>query len=95
MTAIYEGPKTASGETLHPGFPFGGEDVDGNGWGSWLVGGKNMGGPGMPNAAFAFGIGVMRYFVYQNEAWDYEGYGFETWEQDSTLMQATLNANSP
>jgi feruloyl esterase len=95
LEAIYEGPRTAAGEALHVGFPFGAEDVEMNGWGSWLVGRENGAGPGVPNAAYGFGVGLARYFVYQDPEWSYEGYDFSTWARDSLAVQQTLNANDP
>lgn len=95
VEAIYEGPRTASGEQLHVGFPFGAEDVEANGWGSWLVGRENGAGRGVPNAAFGFGTGLAKYFVYQQPEWSYEGYDFSTWGRDSQAIQATLNADNP
>ena len=95
LQAIYDGPKTASGESLYRGYPFGAEDVDGNGWGSWLVGGKNMAGPGVPNAAYGFGTGMLRYFIYQDPDWTYEGYDFSSYEKDSQHIQQVLNSNDP
>jgi feruloyl esterase len=95
IRAIYDGPRTASGEALHVGFPFGAEDVEGNGWGSWLVGRENGSGPGVPSAAYAFGAGLARYFVYQDADWSYQGYDFSTWNEDSKAIQATLNAGNP
>ena len=94
IEAIYGGPRGPNGESLHPGFPFGAEDVDGNGWGSWLVG-PAMGGPFGPMAAYGFGIGLMRYFIYQDADWDYEGYDFSTYAQDSAAIEATLDASNP
>jgi len=95
VRAIYEGPRTTSGDPLHVGFPFGAEDVDPNGWGLWLVGRENGAGAGVPSAAFGFGTGLARYFVYQDPAWSYEGYEFSTWDADSRAVQETLNADDP
>ncbi len=95
IEAIYGGPKTSSGESLHVGFPFGAEDVQGNGWGSWLVGGKNMGGPGVPSAAYGFGVGLMRYFIYQDPEWSYEGYGFDSYMSDSAAIAQILASDDP
>ena len=95
IDAIYDGPRSESGEQLHVGFPFGAEDVEMNGWGSWLVGRENGAGPGVPSAAFGFGTGLAKYFVYQRPEWSYEGYGFDTWGKDSLAVQQTLNADNP
>ncbi len=95
VQAIYDGPHTIKGEPLHVGFPFGAEDVEANGWGSWLVGRENGAGQGVPTAAFGFGTGLARYFVYQDPNWSYEDYDFSTWGADSQAIQKTLNADNP
>lgn len=95
VRAIYEGPKTPTGESLHVGYPIGAEDVEANGWGSWLVGRENGGGPGVPSAAYAFGTGYARYFVFQDPDWSYEDYDFTSWAKDTADMRATLNADNP
>lgn len=95
VRAIYDGPRDADGNVLHVGYPFGPEAVEANGWGSWLVGRENGAGPGIPSAAYGFGTGLARYFVYQDADWTYEDYDFTTWDEDSKAIQATLNADDP
>ncbi|MGE0622041.1 MAG: tannase/feruloyl esterase family alpha/beta hydrolase [Pseudomonadales bacterium] len=88
---VYEGPVSGAG-TLHVGFPFGAEATDANGWGSWLTGGAAQ---GDPSAAFAFGVGFMRYFLYHDPAWSYVGYDWSRFERDSRPLAAVLNAENP
>ncbi|MEM7017673.1 MAG: tannase/feruloyl esterase family alpha/beta hydrolase, partial [Pseudomonadota bacterium] len=74
------------------GFPFGAEDVDQNGWGSWLAGGRSE---GMPNAAYAFGIGIQRYFVQHDADWDYRNMDFAAFEKEAYPLAQVLNSNNP
>ena len=66
VQAVYSGMRLPGGETPYPGFPFGAEDVDPNGWGTWLSGGDRTVPGIVPTAAFGFGVGLMRYFIYQD-----------------------------
>lgn len=95
LSAIYDGPRSASGEPMHVGYGIGAEDVDGNGWGTWLVGRANGAGPGVPSAAYGFGTGYARYFLYDDPDWSYEGYDFSTFEKDSKALHKALNAEDP
>lgn len=91
IRTVYDGPLAAAGP-LHVGFPFGAEATDANGWGSWLTGGAER---GDPSAAFAFGVGFMRYFLYHDPAWSYVGYDWSGFERDSRPLAAVLNADNP
>jgi feruloyl esterase len=107
---IYEGPKDSKGDPLFYGFPFGGETAPG-GWNRWLTGGLKyqadvsefQGGvdvgdfkvPVAPNLFYAFGNGIMKYFVYNNPDWTYENYDFDRLERDSARVAETLNATNP
>lgn len=93
VDAVIKGP-TRQGKAYHVGFPWGGEGFDG-GWGSWLIGGKDMIAPGMPSLAYGFGVGLMRYFVHQDANWDYRKLDLPNLARDSSLMQATLSPNNP
>ncbi|REJ83883.1 MAG: tannase/feruloyl esterase family alpha/beta hydrolase [Acidobacteria bacterium] len=95
IETIYGGPRTATGESLHVGFPFGAEDTDANGWGSWLSGRADAAGPGIPSAAYAFGTGLARYFVHHDADWSYEGYDLARWPEDARAVARTLDANDP
>ena len=108
--AIYDGPRDADGNSLFPGFPFGGELSPG-GWSRWLTGGldrdsgANQFHPGanapdhsapvVPSVHFGFGQGVMKYFIYQNPSWSYVGYRFDRFRQDAATVAATLNVTDP
>ena len=101
IQTVYQGP-TAGAQALHVGFPFGAEAMDINGWGSWLTGDNADGSPSWteslglgPSAAFAFGMGVMRYFVHHDSDWSYVGYDWTRYEDDTRVLAATLNAEDP
>ena len=83
------------GDRPFPGFPFGAEDVDGNGWGSWLTVAPSTVPGVVPTAAFGFGVGLMRYFVYQDPEWSYVDYDFGTYIQDSGPVTQQLAATNP
>jgi feruloyl esterase len=107
--AIYEGPKDKDGDLFY-GFPFGGE-TDAGGWPRWLAGGLKFQEdidefqsgieigdypePVTPNAHYAFGNGIMRYFIYHDPDWSYADYDFETFREDAKLAGETLNATDP
>jgi feruloyl esterase len=110
VRVIYDGPKDSKGKPLFYGFPFGGETAIG-GWPRWLTGGLNFqadldefqGGvdvgdfeaPVSPSAFYGFGNGIMKYFVYNDPDWSYEGYDFDRLERDSERVAETLNATNP
>jgi feruloyl esterase len=107
---IYDGPKDSKGNPLYYGFSFGGETALG-GWSRWLTGGLKhqadldefQGGvdagdfepPVAPSLFYAFGNGIMKYFVYNDPDWTYENYDFDTLEKDSARVAETLNATDP
>jgi len=91
IQSVYQGPKH-SGGPLFFGFPFGAEDVNVNGWGSWLTDGPPEGGV---NAAFNFGVGIMRNFVYHDPNWDYTTYDWERFRRDVEPVANVLNADNP
>jgi hypothetical protein len=91
INIVYDGPYDKNGQIFF-GFPFGAEDVGPNGWGSWLTGGSAS---GPPNAAYGFGLGVMRYFVHQDADWDYRGYDWNDFRDDLVPIGQVLDANSP
>lgn len=93
VRTIYDGARDAEGE-LYPGFPFGGENLDG-GWGNWFVGAENALGEGRPSAAYGFGIGIMRYFLYHDPDWRYEGYDFADYRERFAALDPVLTANDP
>jgi feruloyl esterase len=110
VKVIYDGPKDSNGNALFYGFPFGGETALG-GWPRWLTGGLKyqedlsefQGGvdvgefeaPVAPSAFFGFGNGIMKYFVYNDPNWSYQGYDVDTLRRDSERVADTLNATDP
>ena len=99
-----------NGERVLPGFPVGGE-LSPDGWSKWVTGGLQFGDvgefqegvaadseypePETPNAHFAFGNGVMKYFVFHDPEWDYATYSFDTFVADAAPAAQTLNATNP
>jgi feruloyl esterase len=108
VKVVYDGPKDKQDQMFY-GYPFGGETSIG-GWPRWLTGGLKFQGdldefqggidvgdtvaPVAPSAHFAFGNGVMKYFVYNDPDWTYKNYNFETFREDSKLVGETLNATN-
>ena len=88
---IYNGPTNSEG-SLGQGYPFGAEDVQENGWGMWLTGGVTQ---GVPSAAYAFGIGIMRNFVEHDATWSYEGYDWDRFDEDVAPLTAILDPTDP
>ena len=80
------------------------------GWGRWITGGyspendldfhpgadaDDFEDPVVPNARWAFATGLMRYFIFNDPNWSYEGYDFSDFAQRSTPVAQTLDADSP
>jgi feruloyl esterase len=93
LKSIYAGPRTKD-RTVGYGYPFGGENL-GYGWGAWLIGGKDIIAKGVPSLAYAYGVGFMRDFVFQDRHWNYPGMDFEGLEARARLVQATLSPTNP
>ncbi|MEE2781935.1 MAG: tannase/feruloyl esterase family alpha/beta hydrolase [Pseudomonadota bacterium] len=91
INTVYTGPTSDHGAIFF-GFPFGAEAVDQNGWGSWLTGGSQA---GPPNAAYAFGMGIMRNFVHHDSTWTYDGLDWNTYAERIRPMAHILDANDP
>ncbi len=89
IKTVYDGPRD-SRRSLHAGFPFGAENIDANGWGSWLTGGNNF----PPSAAYAFGMGTMRNFALHDASWSYENYNWENYRSDTAALAPVLNAEN-
>ncbi len=51
--------------------------------------------PVTPTFHFAFGNGIMKYFVFHDPDWNYADYTFETFESDVAAVAPTLNATNP
>jgi feruloyl esterase len=110
VKVIYDGPKDSKGNSLFYGFPFGGETALG-GWSRWFTGGLKyqtdasefQGGvdagdfkpPIAPSLFYAFGNGIMKYFVYNDPDWTYKNYNFDTFRKDTERVAETLNATNP
>ena len=86
INAVYAGP-ASRGESIFPGFPFGGEN-DKGGWDRWIVGAER----GMPSLHFGFGTELFKYFVFDDPDWNYAGYDFSTWAEDVADAAAILDA---
>jgi feruloyl esterase len=107
---IYDGPKDSKENAFFYGFPFGGETALG-GWSRWFTGGLkyqadlnefqarvdtgDFEAPVAPSAYYAFGNGIMKYFIYNDPDWTYKNYNFETFHKDSERVAETLNATNP
>lgn len=51
--------------------------------------------PPMPNASWGFGMGVMKYFIYNDPDWTYKGYDFSDFGKKAARVASTLNADNP
>ncbi len=109
VRVVYDGPEDSQGRALSDGYPFGGESAEA-GWSRWLTGGLEyldgaefqaglepgaFDAPVAPNFFFGFGIGIMRYFVYNDPEWTYEGYDWDNFQKDAERVAQTLNATNP
>ncbi len=87
---VYDGPTNDEG-SLFFGFPFGAEDIEQNGWGSWLTGGAAQ---GVPNAAYAFGTGIMRNFVHHDPSWTHDTTDWNAYPDRIRPIASVLDARS-
>ena len=95
IQAIYHGPQDVYG-ALHYGYPFGAEDLDRNGWGSWFTRAQVPNSDTQaPNAAYAFAMGFMRHFVFHDPTWNYTGYDWNNFRNDTAPIAAVVNAANP
>ena len=69
---IWNGPRNAEGQQLYPGLERGGEAGPG-GWMQWVTG--NAPGRG---GHFSLGLPFMKYMVFEDPAWDFRGFRYET-----------------
>ena len=92
IQTIYRGPEL-NGESLFPGFPFGGEN-DPGGWDAWITGGSGyaMEMEGSPNLHYAFGTQMYKYLVYDEPDFDYSTYDFANWHEDIAAADELLSA---
>jgi len=93
--AVYEGPRTPSGEQLFVGFPFGGEP-DNGGWSSWIAGGLDQElRAGYPNAQSYFAIEAMKYLFLHDPDFQYSSYDLSNYQADTHYVDSTLSATDP
>jgi len=90
LKKIYQGPRTAKGEQIIPGFVPGGETGPG-GWQAWITGsGSNKG------LQYFFSSQTFANMIYSNPAWDLKTFELE---KDNKLadekLGAILNATDP
>lgn len=95
VQAVYQGPEDDLGE-LHYGYPFGAEDINANGWGSWFTSGAAPANSSsqVPNAAYAFSMGTMRHFVFHDPAWQYSNYNWNKFRKQTAPLAAAVNATN-
>jgi feruloyl esterase len=102
--------RTPPGKVI-PGTPFGAElPGTPIGWELWYTGGISLDSdldyhegadsgefppPPTPNASWAFGTGILRYFLYNDPDWSYVGYDFSDFAHKASRVAATLNADNP
>ncbi|MDG2278309.1 MAG: tannase/feruloyl esterase family alpha/beta hydrolase [Pseudomonadales bacterium] len=91
IKTVYDGPSNDQG-ALFFGFPYGAEDIEQNGWGSWLTGGAAQ---GLPNAAYAFGTGIMRNFVHHDADWTHDTTDWNAYPNTIRAVANLLDARSP
>jgi len=90
VRAIYSGPEI-DGQQVFAGFPFGGEN-DPGGWDTWITGGGDRFGPGIPNLHWAFGTEMFKYLIFDDPDFDYSRYDFANWESDIAAADRLLSA---
>lgn len=93
VDAIVKGPML-NGKPFHVGFPYGGEQTEGD-WGTWLAGSKDRVGPGQPSLAYGFSSEFMRYFVKMDPTWDHSRTNLATLTGEMKAVQATLSPTNP
>ena len=80
------------------------------GWDRWITGGyspddaldfhpgadaEGFEDPVTPNARWAFATGLMRYFIFSDPNWSYQGYDFSDFAQKTARIAHTLDADKP
>ena len=108
--AVYDGPRDDQGQ-IFPGFPLGGETAPGgwsrwftgglkyNAGEDEFQGGvevsDEMEAPVLPSTHYGFGMGVMKYFIYNDPDWTYVDYDINNFRSDAARTAQTLNATNP
>jgi hypothetical protein len=87
LQRIYEGPRTASGEVINPGFSPGGEAGPG-GWALWVTGQKPH-----QSLQYAFMSNYFGNMVANDANWDFKNFDLDRdWKLAEQKTGATLNA---
>jgi len=108
--AVYGGPSDNQGR-IYPGFPLGGETSPGGwsrwltGGLKYNVGESEFQGgvevddeveaPVVPSTHYGFGMGIMKYFIFNDPDWTYLGYDLNDLRADAERVAQTLNATNP
>jgi feruloyl esterase len=94
LRTVYSATVQAGGE-VYPAQPFGGEG-QAAGWAPWITGAdKNSASTGLPSLMFGFGTHVLKYFVFDDPAWDYSTYDTAHSTRDTARAASVLNATNP
>ena len=90
LKKIYSGPQDSKGNSIFAGFSPGGEE-GGNGWSSWVTGTS----PRRSNQS-GFGYGFFANMVFNDPAWDFKTFNFDTGVKIADQKQAaSLSAIDP
>ena len=108
--AIYDGPSDNQGQVF-PGFPLGAEttpggwskwltgglkyNVDDDSFQGGVEASDEHPAPEMPSHHYGFGMGIMKYFVYNDPDWTYVDYDLNDLRGDAERVAQTLNATDP
>ena len=95
IAAVYDGPRNQDGP-IYPGFPLGGEQEEAA-WESWITGPspRLLEEFGEPSAQYGFGTQGFKYLVFQDPEFDYLGYDFATFGQDTQRLSSIADAMNP
>ena len=89
IALVYAGV-TLQGQTVYEGFPPG---LEAQGWPAWITGSEVL--PvDAPTRQLALAQGIFRNFVFHDASWDYRGYGFEDFFEETAFTAAILDATS-
>jgi len=110
VKAIYDGPSDNQGQ-IFPGFPLGGEtspagwnrwltgglkyNVDEDSFQGGVEISDEHQAPELPSLHYGFGMGIMKYFIYNDPDWAYVDYDINHLRSDAERVEQTLNAADP